>query len=69
MRLLWLPWPQWLVEQEAVGDCGEDPAHAEGEGEGAEEEELSAELDDHQLLWCLCNPLKVPTNGPAAANL
>ena len=69
VRFFWLPRPQWLVEQETVGDRGEDPAHAEGEGAGAEEEELSVELDNHQLLWRLCHPLKVPTDGPAAADL
>ena len=69
MWFFWLPWPERLIEQEAVRDCGEDPAHAEGEGEGAEEEEFSSELDNHKLLWGLGHPLKVPTNGPAAANL
>ena len=28
MRLFWLSWPQRLVKQAAVGDCGEDPAAA-----------------------------------------
>ena len=69
MRLFWLSWPQRLVKQAAVGDCGEDLAHAEGERERVEEEELSAELDDDQLLWRLCHTLKVQTDGPSATDL